>query len=287
MDKTNEHQAAPHVQPISGISLTSDLVYFCPMAGIYIHIPFCRKACHYCNFHFSTSFQQKDAIIRALLKEIDLQIGYLEDPTIDTIYFGGGTPSAVPGNDIGQIILHIRDHFNLNPDAEITLEANPEDIHDETLQNWRASGINRLSIGIQSFQDDMLKAWNRVHDSAQAYRSLQLAKNAGFENISADLIYGDPLLTDDNWKSNIQRIVELGIPHISSYALTVEPGTALAHQIDKGKSRPVDEEQSYRQYAMLQALLKSNGYEQYEISNFAKPDFMQSITLRIGMEFLI
>ena len=206
------------------------------MAGIYIHIPFCRKACHYCNFHFSTSFKLKDEVVAAIVKEILLQKGYLGDATIETIYFGGGTPSAISNADIYQVIKTIDENFKISTTAEITLEANPEDITTEILFDWKESGINRLSIGVQGFQDDMLAAWNRVHDALHGLQSLVLAKGAGFQNISTDLIYGDPLLSDEDWIKNIRQLVDLDIPHISCYALTVETATALFHQIEKGKS---------------------------------------------------
>ena len=243
------------------------------MAGIYIHIPFCRKACHYCNFHFSTSFKLKDEVVAAIVKEILLQKGYLGDATIETIYFGGGTPSAISNADIYQVIKTIDENFKISTTAEITLEANPEDITTEILFDWKESGINRLSIGVQGFQDDMLAAWNRVHDALHGLQSLVLAKGAGFQNISTDLIYGDPLLSDEDWIKNIRQLVDLDIPHISCYALTVETATALFHQIEKGKKQPLDEEQSFRQFTILQALLGENGYDQYEISNFGKPGF--------------
>ena len=243
------------------------------MAGIYIHIPFCRKACHYCNFHFSTSFKLKDEVVAAIVKEILLQKGYLGDATIETIYFGGGTPSAISNADIYQVIKTIDENFKISTTAEITLEANPEDITTEILFDWKESGINRISIGVQGFQDDMLAAWNRVHDALHGLQSLVLAKGAGFQNISTDLIYGDPLLSDEDWIKNIRQLVDLDIPHISCYALTVETATALFHQIEKGKKQPLDEEQSFRQFTILQALLGENGYDQYEISNFGKPGF--------------
>lgn len=242
-----------------------------PMAGIYIHIPFCRKACHYCNFHFSTSFQLREELINAIVTEAQMQSGYLEGLEIKTIYFGGGTPSAMPSDEIHKIIVALRKNFNVQPDAEITLEANPDDIRSEVLNEWRAMGINRLSIGIQAFQEDLLKAWNRSHSSIQAKEAIALSQNAGFNNITADLIYGGQGLSDEDWKENIQTLIKSGIPHISSYALTVEPGTALAHQIDKGKVEAPDDEQSSRQYAILQSILQAAGFEQYEVSNFSKP----------------
>ena len=241
------------------------------MAGIYIHIPFCRKACHYCNFHFSTSFGKKDELIKAIKQETELQSGYLEGQDISTIYFGGGTPSAIHAPDIELILNSIRNNFEVSPNVEITLEANPDDIHIEILREWKSIGINRLSIGIQALQENLLIAWNRSHSAEQAKTVIGLSQQMGFENITADLIYGGASLTDEDWKENIQFLVDSGIPHISCYALTVEPGTALAWQIDKGKVIAPDDEQGNRQYAILQEMLSKAGFEQYEVSNFSLP----------------
>ena len=243
------------------------------MAGIYIHIPFCRKACHYCNFHFSTSFKTKEELIGAMVVEIAMQAAYLDGQEIETIYFGGGTPSALPIEEIKQILGAIKDLHQIADDAEITLEANPDDIHADSVTQWKETGINRLSIGIQAFQDDLLAAWNRSHNAGQAMKAIALAQQAGIDNITADLIYGGPGLSDADWVSNIQRLIDADIPHISSYALTVETGTALHHQIEKGKSMMPDDDQANRQYAILQDMLTANGILQYEISNFAIPGF--------------
>ncbi|MEP6793935.1 MAG: radical SAM family heme chaperone HemW [Saprospiraceae bacterium] len=241
------------------------------MAGIYIHIPFCKKACHYCDFHFSTSFQKKDEMIQAITKEINLQVDYLIGQEVSTIYFGGGTPSAVPASDIKMIIDAIGQRFNVSRVVEVTLETNPDDIRGEMLASWKEIGINRLSIGIQAFQEELLKAWNRSHTSEQAKEAIALSQKAGFQNITADLIYGGQGLTDDDWIQNVQTLIDSGIPHISSYALTIEKGTALAHQITTGKVKAPDDEQSNRQYSILQSTLKQNGFEQYEVSNFSLP----------------
>ncbi|MBL0008107.1 MAG: radical SAM family heme chaperone HemW [Saprospiraceae bacterium] len=246
---------------------------FAEMAGIYIHIPFCRKACHYCNFHFSTSFKTKEEMIGAMVVEIAMQAAYLDGQEIETIYFGGGTPSSLPIEDIKLLLDAIRDVHQIADDAEITLEANPDDIHAESVTQWKEAGINRLSIGIQAFQDDLLAAWNRSHNAEQATTAIAIAQQAGIDNITADLIYGGPGLSDEDWVSNMQRLIDAGIPHISSYALTVESGTALHHQIEKGKSMIPDDDQANRQYAILQDMLTANGILQYEISNFALPGF--------------
>ncbi len=243
------------------------------MAGIYVHIPFCRKACHYCNFHFSTSFNKKDELIDAILQEIILQAHYLEQQTVDTIYFGGGTPSALATDDLNKILKLLQSTFQVNSLAEITLEANPDDVNDTNLNAWRESGFNRLSIGIQAFQDNLLKDWNRSHDASQALEAIGKAQQHGYHNITADLIYGGIGLSDEEWIHNIRMLIDSGIPHISAYALTVEPGTVLAHRIQKGKSVSPDDDQSNRQYSILQSMLRDAGYEQYEVSNFAKPGF--------------
>ena len=200
-----------------------------------------------------------------------MQSAYLDGKEITTIYFGGGTPSALPSTDIKRILDTIKNTHTIISDAEITLEANPDDISVEMLTEWKTMGINRLSIGIQAFQDNLLQAWNRSHSSIQALNAIALSQQAGFKNISADLIYGGPGLSDEDWIGNIQRLIDSGIPHISCYALTVESGTALAYQIEKGKTSAPDDEQSNRQYSILQSMLKQVGFEQYEVSNFSKP----------------
>lgn len=212
-------------------------------------------------------------MIGAMVVEIAMQAAYLDGKEIETIYFGGGTPSALPIEDIKLILDAIGDLHKIVDDAEITLEANPDDIHAESVAQWKAAGINRLSIGIQAFQDDLLAAWNRSHNAQQAMTAIAIAQQAGIDNITADLIYGGPGLSDEDWVSNIQRLINAGIPHISSYALTVETGTALHHQIEKGKSIAPDDDQANRQYAILQEMLAANGILQYEVSNFALPGF--------------
>jgi oxygen-independent coproporphyrinogen-3 oxidase len=190
---------------------------------------------------------------------------------VNTIYFGGGTPSVIPPADIESILNAVSNNFPISPDAEITLEANPDDINREVVLEWKSIGINRLSIGIQALQDDLLKAWNRSHSAVQARQVIALAQQNGFDNITADLIYGGAGLTDKDWRENIQFLVDSGIPHISCYALTVEAGTALAYQIEKGKVIAPDDEQGNRQYAILQEMLSKAGFQQYEVSNFSKP----------------
>lgn len=241
------------------------------MAGIYLHIPFCKKACHYCNFHFSTSLQYRDEMVQCLLTEITLQKDYLAGHAIETIYFGGGTPSLLPAADITRLLDEIRSHFSVAADAEITLEANPDDLTAVTLQSLREAGINRLSIGVQSFFEEDLRWMNRAHNASQAAGCLELAGEAGFDNISIDLIYGGPTLTDEHWQQNVQQAIALNIPHLSCYALTVEPGTALDHFIQHNKVPPIDPDKAAMHFEMLMQWLDDAGYEHYEISNFAKP----------------
>lgn len=241
------------------------------MAGIYIHIPFCKQACYYCNFHFSTSHKQMPQMLAAIGLEIERRKNYLHEP-VETIYFGGGTPSLLAINDLRLTIDKLKESFVVEENAEITLEANPDDIDEEKLLEWKAVGINRLSMGIQSFNDEDLKWMNRAHNSQQALKSLQLATKY-FNNITIDLIYGSPTLTDEQWLKNIEMALSFNIPHLSSYALTVEEKTALAIMIEKHKKQNVDTEKQARHFEMLVKRLCDAGFEHYEISNFAKPEF--------------
>ena len=245
------------------------------MPGIYIHIPFCKQACHYCDFHFSVSLQKKDAFIRALLEEIRLQKNYListdsKPSPVSTIYFGGGTPSILSAQEIKNILDEIKKNYPVKEDAEITLEANPDDLTKEKLKSLKDTGINRLSIGIQSFSDADLKFMNRVHDSKMALDSIKAAQDTGFSNLTIDCIYGTPTLSDEQWIHNLKTALELGIPHLSCYSLTVEPRTALAQFIKTGKVPPVEEAKAASQFELLMQFADDNNYEQYEISNFAK-----------------
>jgi oxygen-independent coproporphyrinogen-3 oxidase len=241
------------------------------VAGIYLHIPFCRRACHYCNFHFSTSLKGKNDFLEALLKEIGLQKDYLGHESVETIYFGGGTPSLLEHAELQSIISTINNHFEIDSGAEITLEANPDDISPEKLQSWKEAGINRLSIGIQSFFEEDLRWMNRAHTAQQAIDSIRLSQQHGFTNLTIDLIYGTPTLSDANWLHNIEQALKAGIPHLSCYALTVEPGTALELMIKKNKMPDADADLQARQFTQLMDKLQQEGYEHYEISNFAKP----------------
>lgn len=241
------------------------------MAGIYLHIPFCKQACYYCNFHFSTSLAQKDAMVQAILREIQLQQNYLDGLAVSSIYFGGGTPSILPEEDLQALLQALHQHFNITPDAEITLEANPDDLTAAKLAALKAAGINRLSIGVQSFHEEDLQWMNRAHNSQQATQCITLAQAAGFENITIDLIYGGPTLSDEGWAANVQQAIALKVPHLSCYALTVEAGTALDHFIKKKKMAAVDTDKAARHFEQLMQWMQAAGYEHYEISNFALP----------------
>lgn len=244
------------------------------MAGIYIHIPFCKQSCSYCDFHFSTSLKSKNDFVAALIHEIELQKNYLgKNPVIETIYFGGGTPSLLSAEELDRIFNQINLHFTVSKNAEITLEANPDDLTKTKLQELKSSPVNRLSIGIQSFFEEDLKLMNRAHNVEQAKNSINQSLSAGFENLTIDLIYGTPGLTNKNWKKNLQTVFDLGIKHLSCYSLTVEEKTPLESLIKKGKVKPVDEAQSAEQFLILMEETAKNGYEHYEISNFCKPGF--------------
>jgi oxygen-independent coproporphyrinogen III oxidase len=241
------------------------------VAGIYIHIPFCRQKCHYCNFFSLASQKNLSAFTDALLLEMAARKEYLTGETVKTIYIGGGTPSLLPVDDINRISEKIHELFEVESDAEITLEANPDDISPDYLQQLKSTFVNRLSIGIQSFFADDLHYLNRVHDQHQAHRVIKEAQDAGFEKLTIDLIYGIPTLTDEKWEKNLNYFFETGIQHLSAYALTVEPRTALAHLIGKGKLTAVDELQSVRHFERLIQKMEEEGFVHYEISNFARP----------------
>ena len=210
-------------------------------------------------------------VVEAICSEAELQKRYLQDKPIETIYFGGGTPSLIGNDLLAKIIDALRAYYPIAPNAEITLEANPDDITRQVLDQWKQLGINRLSIGIQSFREDDLHYLNRVHNALTAYECIDLAKAAGFHDLTIDLIYGIPVLTDEAWLENIDTALKFEIPHLSAYALTVEPKTALDLLIRKGKYAPVDEAQAARQFELLVQRLTARGYLHYEISNFCKP----------------
>ena len=242
------------------------------MSGIYIHIPFCKQACHYCDFHFSTSLKKKDQLVFALVKELELRKDEFETQTVETIYFGGGTPSLLSVDQLDLLIDSIHKNYKVSSKPEITLEANPDDLSLDNFKALSQSAINRLSIGVQSFFETDLKLMNRAHNADEAKQCLEEATKY-FDNISIDLIYGIPGLTHDNWIQNIETALSYNIPHISSYALTVEPKTALASFIKKGIMEPVDDDMSQEQFHILIEKLDSKGFVHYELSNFGKPDY--------------
>lgn len=239
---------------------------------LYIHIPFCKQQCSYCNFHFSTLIKNRSEMVKAISRELELRKHEIHNP-LETIYFGGGTPSVLSENELGAIFKTIESNFEITSDAEITLEANPDDLDQKKITELKQLPVNRLSIGVQSFFDEDLQLMNRAHNSQQAESSIKRAQDAGFENITIDLIYGSPTTSDEMWKKNLEKAVELQIPHISSYALTVEPKTALNHQIKKGLVREPEDSRQQEQFHLLVEKLNENGFEHYEISNFAKAGF--------------
>lgn len=240
---------------------------------IYIHIPFCKQKCSYCNFHFSTSLNFKDEMLDAMKKEIFLRKDELQNKNLQSLYFGGGTPSVLSADEIKSLIDEVLKHFSFNNDIEITLEANPDDLNPQFLKGLSDSPVNRLSIGTQSFFDEDLKLMNRAHNASEAEGSIKRAQDFGFENLSIDLIYGSPTSNLEIWKENLNKTIALEIPHISSYALTVEPKTALENWVSKGKvANPKEEEQNREFYYMID-FLKDHGFNHYEVSNFAKEGF--------------
>lgn len=241
------------------------------MSSIYIHIPFCKQACYYCDFHFSTSLKRKPELVDALCKELVLRkkevIG-----DVETIYFGGGTPSLLSKEELQKIFQSIRENYTVSPEAEITLEANPDDLSEGKITSFYASGVNRLSIGVQSFFEEDLIWMNRSHTLLQADTAIKVAKQY-FDNLSIDLIYGVPGMSDEKWLMNLNKALKYDIPHLSTYALTVEPRTALAKMIQQGKKEHVDDEKASRQYAMLVETLTATGYINYEFSNFGRAGY--------------
>lgn len=240
------------------------------MAGIYIHIPFCKQACNYCDFHFSTNLQTKEGFLSALYTELKLRSDELGKMEFDTIYFGGGTPSMLTKEELSRIFDEIFSNYQISSTAEITLEANPDDLSPGKIRELRSTPVNRFSIGVQSFFNQDLLYMNRAHKANEAESAVKGAQDAGFENISIDLIYGTPGLTPENWELNLRKSIELLVPHISAYALTVEENTPLFHLIKRNKLSNVDEELVADHYNIMVALLRQNGFEQYEISNFAR-----------------
>ncbi|WP_310557384.1 radical SAM family heme chaperone HemW [Flavobacterium sp.] len=242
------------------------------MSGIYIHIPFCKQACHYCDFHFSTSLKKKDEMVLAIAKEMEMRKKEFENEVIETIYFGGGTPSVLQISDIIFLIDTVYNNYKVAEHTEITLEANPDDLSEDQIIKLSNNRINRLSIGVQSFFEEDLLLMNRAHNSAEAKNCLEIATQY-FDNISIDLIYGIPGMSNDKWKQNIETALRFGIHHISSYALTVEPKTALKKLIETGKIAQPKDEVASAHFEILVETLEQNGFIHYELSNFGKENY--------------
>lgn len=241
------------------------------MAGIYVHIPFCKKRCSYCDFHFSTTFSKyRDKLIDAICLELTLRKNELNSEIVETIYFGGGTPSLLKIEELSRILQVIRSNFQISAHPEMTFEVNPEDATEENLWHWKNQGINRLSIGLQSFQESDLTWMNRSHNLEQGTDAVRRAQKLGFANISIDLIYGLPELSNVQWTDHLNRALSLNVQHISSYCLTIEPKTALLNQIKRGVLNRPSEDQQSEQFEIMVRVLEQSGFEQYEISNFAK-----------------
>ena len=240
------------------------------MAGIYIHIPFCRQKCYYCDFYKTVNSSLLGRFLQALKTEMLLRADYLGGETVETLYFGGGTPSVLTEQDLTEIISFVSSHFTVSPGLEITLEANPDDLTISYLQQIYNAGVRRLSIGIQSFQDELLKKMNRRHDSGQAVEAIKNAANLGFKDISVDFIYGLPGLTNQQWKADLQKIFSLPVTHLSAYHLTYHEGTPFNTWLKKGTLKQLTETESIRQFETLVEMARENGFEHYEISNFAR-----------------
>jgi oxygen-independent coproporphyrinogen III oxidase len=255
--------------------------------GLYVHVPFCKQACSYCDFHFSTGLKRIAPVLEAMRKEVNIK-GNLNKSPLHSVYFGGGTPSVLPENELHDILHSIKESFPIQPDAEITLEANPDDISKEKLEFWFSLGFNRLSVGIQTFHAPSLLQMNRAHTAEMAISALELIEAGPFTNFSVDLIYGMPLSDLQSWTEDLKSLERFDIPHISCYALTVEERTALQHAIQSGKCAAPDEEESIAQFQQLRTWAKRNGFRHYEISNFCKPgrEAIHNRSYWLGKEFI-
>jgi len=240
------------------------------MAGIYIHIPFCKQACSYCDFHFSTSLKNKKTLVDCICREVEMRKEYLQSAAVKSIYFGGGTPSLLQSDEIKKILDAIYQMHVVEADVELSFEVNPDDIDSKKLKELSNLGVNRLSIGIQSFHKEDLQLMNRAHNVEKAHSSIQESLDAGFENISIDLIYGSPTTSNQMWEDNLMHFFNYNLPHLSSYCLSIEDKTALQHQIKTGKVPKPSDEKASEQFEMLQKMIAENHYEQYEVSNFCR-----------------
>ncbi len=245
------------------------------MAGLYIHVPFCKKVCSYCDFYKTTATSLIPEYLTALSTEMADNASYLDGDVLDTIYIGGGTPSLIQVTELEELFIHISENFNLAPDCEITLEANPDDLSSPYLGDIRRiTPVNRLSVGIQSFNDGDLKLLNRRHSSRQAIQSIEDAKHAGFDNITIDLIYGLPDMDLSGWRSNLETAFLLDVQHLSAYHLTIEPNTAIARMASRGLIHLPGEGDSSEQFLLLNKLAGEHGFQHYEISNLAKNGYL-------------
>jgi len=242
------------------------------MAGIYIHIPFCKQACSYCDFHFSTNTSRKKELLDALQLEMQQRANYLNGEKVETIYFGGGTPSLLSPSELKEVFEALHKHVEISAAAEITLEVNPDDLTTEKLLGLKSSPINRLSIGVQSFFDEDLRFMNRAHTAKEALESIKQAQDIGFENMNIDLIFGGQTTSNEMWEKNLKTFFELEVSHLSAYSLTIEEKTALWAKIKKGKVAPIDDSKNYEQYQFLQQAIDNNGFQQYEVSNYCSKE---------------
>jgi len=242
------------------------------MSGIYFHIPYCKQACHYCDFHFSTNRSTQTAVVEAMRIELKKRMDFLSNP-VETIYFGGGTPSLLTDRELNLLLTDTKAIFDVLPQAEITLEVNPDDVTPEKLTTWKKSGINRLSIGVQTFHQLFLQAMNRAHDSRQAQKSIELAKLHGFENINIDLIYGMPDQTIDQLIADLNKIIDLAPTHVAAYCLTIEEKTVFGNYLKNGKLTPLPDDQAADFFMLVSQMLTQYGYDHYEISNFGLPGY--------------
>ncbi|MDC0104793.1 radical SAM family heme chaperone HemW [Bacteroidia bacterium] len=240
------------------------------MAGIYIHIPFCKKACFYCDFHFSVSFQQKDEVVASLIKELKERENFIGQEEVKTIYFGGGTPSVLNTGNISEILKEAYAQYTVNDNAEITFECNPDDLSKEYLKGLKECGVNRLSIGIQSLNDESLTWMNRSHNVTQALQAIDSAATLGFRDISIDLIYGIPMLTEDEWRQTLKRALAMPINHLSAYSLTLEENTPYNKLVQQKKYKKPNDDEASRHFEILLEEIKLAGWENYEVSNFCK-----------------
>ncbi len=245
------------------------------MAGIYIHIPFCKKACTYCDFHFSTTFEKyRTEMVQSICSELIFRKDTLQNQIVETIYFGGGTPSLLTEEELTQILSTIHQNFNVQIGAEVTLEANPDDVLKDKVQVWVKAGVNRLSIGLQSFHSESLQWMNRAHTVEQSLACIGIAQAAGIKNVSIDLIYGLPNMSNEVWREEIRTALKLRVQHISAYCLTIEPNTVLSSWVKKEKIQPASNELQHEHFTILQEELVNEGFEHYEISNFALPNYI-------------